>query len=855
MPPPPICFVERAPIAGSPAASAGLKAGDAILRFGEAADFRQVADVVRPNVRLSLQVLGKDGVITERTVVPRPFDPKKPNSLLGCMMSDTCPAKFVPHPALRGHEQWLPQTELLTLTAPNQHKAPLVPHSGVPDSVKFLHQRQERWDDDDASSEIPWDDIESVAPSAYEAPSVVMLPPADACIAAARADSIAAAQSTAGTRELQPSGQGPRRGPRTMMAPCAAGAASDAPVFVGFATSKKEQQDSSNCGASSRLVVHYYPGCSRFCSESTSRPLWRSRLALATASLLNLIHGCVFLAAPALGGAARASEVANAFKGDLIMLATTGCESLEADGAHRLLEDAADDHEPSGGAGLTLSSFVWVALTVAGLQIVLTFAGLWLAVTPNSGACTDCTQRSNVLLCCQRLRFFLEIFYPPVALLLWLLLAAVTMYCVTFRREADALLRSYWECLGSVSEAAASVAFADKAAPYFHSMLVATAVCAGADLSAVFGLFAACSLIGWRSVLRTSVMSFAAISTMGGLLIATIGGWALQSDSADLLAATVSKLLLGLGTATFLTGVLGLVAAKGERKVLLQLYAILLVVCSLALTALITVLLTVDVGDLEPWLVRLSQLANGQLDEDDGTTGIAADDGMFPDIAEVDEVVGLLDEHRLGLSAVAVLALFLLVMNVTMACSLRYLIGSPVAKTAVGPGYEGLDVASEESDDQSEDEEEDDDGKSETQWEQGARRNGVSEGLDIDNDDADDDEDKDNDDDDGNDDDVNDNETTDGNDAEVDDDDDVGEAEDEDDEDYEDDEKAEQARRATIKMSKQQRQPLQRARRASVTEPIHFLRQAPMPTSGSSELSRLRRLASPDMDGAVKTRV
>ena len=48
--------------------------------------------------------MGRDGVVTERTVVPRVFDPHKPHSLLGCIMCDTCPARYLPHPALRGHK-------------------------------------------------------------------------------------------------------------------------------------------------------------------------------------------------------------------------------------------------------------------------------------------------------------------------------------------------------------------------------------------------------------------------------------------------------------------------------------------------------------------------------------------------------------------------------------------------------------------------------------------------------------------------------------------------------------------------------------------------------------------------------
>ena len=60
-----------------------------------------VAALLQPNSKISVEVMGKDGVLQDRVVMPRAFDPSKPNSLLGCQITDICPARFAPHPAMR----------------------------------------------------------------------------------------------------------------------------------------------------------------------------------------------------------------------------------------------------------------------------------------------------------------------------------------------------------------------------------------------------------------------------------------------------------------------------------------------------------------------------------------------------------------------------------------------------------------------------------------------------------------------------------------------------------------------------------------------------------------------------------
>ena len=76
-------------------------------------------------------------------------------------------------------------------------------------------------------------------------------------------------------------------------------------------------------------------------------------------------------------------------------------------------------------------------------------------------------------------------------------------------------------------------------------------VCATADLSAVLGLFAACSLIGWRVVLRASMMVFGVLSAIGGGLLASFGSVLLNAadESAAALPGMAARGLILIGVA------------------------------------------------------------------------------------------------------------------------------------------------------------------------------------------------------------------------------------------------------------------------------------------------------------------
>ena len=97
----PFGLVTQQPSPATPAGAAGLTAGDALLSFGEARHLRDLQKVLSSNIGTPVVVLCVDaaGRYVRKYVVPAQWDSKAPKSLLGCQMSNQCPAD---HPAVSG---------------------------------------------------------------------------------------------------------------------------------------------------------------------------------------------------------------------------------------------------------------------------------------------------------------------------------------------------------------------------------------------------------------------------------------------------------------------------------------------------------------------------------------------------------------------------------------------------------------------------------------------------------------------------------------------------------------------------------------------------------------------------------
>jgi hypothetical protein len=297
---------------------------------------------------------------------------------------------------------------------------------------------------------------------------------------------------------------------------------------------------------------------------------------------------------------------------------------------------------------LSVDSFVHTIAAAVVLQLVLCVAGLGLALLP--------------LFAMPRLHCLLAVVYPLTAVALWLLLAAATMYCVVFRLEAEVLVHRYWQCLdpllSSTTLQQLEESRKERTAQLYSDVTAAAVLCASGDGFTVLGLFAVCTIIGWRRVLRTSVMLVSALSAAVGAALLALGA-KLHADQAT--GSSGDEIIMGVGGAILLTSLLGLNAARREQLMMLRLFAALQCLCGAALLAILGVVyfagVEVLVSHAGGWLGRLY-----------------GGSGVDQDVLTMHELAMHLQEHRLATSTAAVLLLLLLVANASMVVALRWLI-------------------------------------------------------------------------------------------------------------------------------------------------------------------------------------
>ena len=705
----PFAFVEEAPIAGSPADKAGLLAGDAILRFGEATRLEELPDEIKEGKAVRVTAVeAVSGRTVSRIVVPSVYDASQPHSLLGCQVVDQCPPRFMPHPAVE--DDW-EVTALPPPPPPPPRPAPSSteypqPSSTAETPMHSTRQQSMQLKECAGHAESATDGAEDGAFKDGEETAEEDMEDVDdpAGWSDAQDDDDNNDDNDDTSISGDQSSEEERRQPQS-----------------GGEESSSASSISDNRGRRVRAAQPQKSatGASASSSEqgSSKAVMACCRLALLVASAGSLVSVALLSAGPsilaadqlAMGAAAaaskystdRPSEILPAFKQDLWRLASVECGNsvltqtlrsrerrtidLDTDGLitqtnvllprektagpvasqaatlpkKRLslsasVESLEATHEQESwrqdptDSVLSVDSFVNTIIVAVLLQLVLCVAGLGLALLPLSAV--------------PRLHCLLVVVYPLIAVVLWLLLAAATMYCVVFRLEAEVLVHRYWQCLdpslSSMTLQQLEESRSERTAQLYSDVTAAAVLCASGDGFTVLGLFAVCTLIGWRRVLRTSVMLVSALSAgVGAVLLAL--GTKLHMDQA--IGSPGDETIMGMGGAILITSLFGLNAARREQLLMLRLFATLQCICGAALLVVLGVVffagLEVLVSHAGGWLGRL--YGGGGTDQD---------------ALSVHEFAVLLQEHRLATSTAAVLLFLLLVANASMVVALRWLI-------------------------------------------------------------------------------------------------------------------------------------------------------------------------------------
>jgi len=677
--PPPFAFVEDDPAPGSPAEGAGFLAGDAILRFGNASSLDALPRQLIPGRALTVAVVeAATGKTAKRIVVPHAYDARHPTQLLGFQIVDQCPVKFMPHPAVE--DDW--EREALPPPPPPAPSAPTASHPPAPaPSATQLPQGLGRGRGRGRASSTPAHAVPDVNASNDEYdPFDRILPTRLESEELAQAKDEERFHDNGSQGEEEDDSVGDDLAEKALDeeagSTCSSGASQEDSHGRGSAGKRRPRQtlslDHDHGDPSSPQVL----ACCRFALLTSSVGIL-GIVALLAAGPSTLASDQQAIQAVAIEkySTQHPGDIVPTFKQDLVRLASIQCDASplppppptleialatttatseafapaaaaaasaaaqgEAAGAmswndtvtRRLLYGSASDSVLSG------RSFVRGIVAAVSLQLVLCVTGLGLALVPSTAA--------------PRLRGVLVCIYAPAAVALWLLLAAATMYCVVFRLEATALVHHYWSCLEPSLTAQALQQL--EHSRLYSDTTAAAALCAAGDVLTVVGLFAVCTLIGWRLVLRAGVMLVSGLSAaIGAALLAA--GLLLRIDDA---VAHGGEATRAVGSAVLLASLLGLYSAHRERLLLLQIYAVLQCACA---AVVLTVLGVLFFSGIDGLLGRTAA----------ATTGLR-------DSLTARELAELLQEHRLATSAASVLLLLLLFANVVMVVALRWLIGA-----------------------------------------------------------------------------------------------------------------------------------------------------------------------------------
>ena len=180
--------------------------------------------------------------------------------------------------------------------------------------------------------------------------------------------------------------------------------------------------------------------------------------------------------------------------------------------------------------------------------------------------------------------------YYVTSLPVWVALGFAVAFCFLFRAEAEVLVRRYWLCLLLTEpqhmNGAARTAWGAAAAVY-QSVTLAATLLLGCNVLLLAGLYAASRVIG-AGVIAAHMLNVINCSQLlvGAALCAVAAGLHARAEG----SVHADAVLLVLGASVLALSSLGLLASRLHSRCLLRLYELLALLVTLGLVAFVVVL-------------------------------------------------------------------------------------------------------------------------------------------------------------------------------------------------------------------------------------------------------------------------
>ena len=706
-PPPtarPFAYIDKEPGSVTPAARAGLRRGDALLRIGEASHLRDVQAQLHASLHQPLPVLVIDmqGRFLKRWVVPHAWDYAAPASLLGCQMSDQCPTDLVAtHPVEMADRQ----------RHRNKHAA-----AASRDKEEEEEEEEDEDDDDEDARHGKRRGAPSAAPS-HARPTSRMPrgPPSGAesagpCWARAlllltslagislggtiviapavsyeifdvwslinlQCDDIIEYITVAAVPPYAPPPPAPPGGyspppPQGFVAggihssvqrrKMGAGGVGGVPTGVRARTVARRLVNSNESavgdGQNADVVQN-----SALPPQMALAPPPRAPKPSPPPTLPQAYYNAapfsppssppVHPSPPPPEAAARASASAASHTHTGVGGSVMGNvqQSIDTQGTYH-----ADDH-PMGTFVQTIVATnvgidvirnpVLYLLTAALTMIVISCFGVALACIPPS-----------------RARGLLTAVYLCLGLPAWIFLVFVAVSSLALRDDAAALVEQYWQCLKHVSPSHDGASTIPDA---FQHLGTAASIVIAACAMLLAALLAACSAIGWRTLSRHSIVCISMVSGLVGAVTLALG--VVLKTTSNMEHQFFDGAVMGVGGSVFVVSLIGIVGSKQESRCLLRTYAGALAALIVAIAGVSGYLLVEGDAAVTSWLEANWQAISAHV----CTSAVNLCAGTLITRGELRQRA---NAHLLEITTLLVLLLLVLVVDLLMACVLQYLV-------------------------------------------------------------------------------------------------------------------------------------------------------------------------------------